>query len=103
MSNQRIFSWSGRSHASTPLSSTFGTGSKYTYHDDKELENEFKKLGKMITNEAQAPQVKKLAKLYLKKSFGSISGQCIRSKASGNGSRTLRFPSAEFARLTGNM
>jgi hypothetical protein len=52
------------SHASTALSSTFSTRSKYTYHDDKEMEAEFLKLSKMIDPEEQAKQVKVLAKMY---------------------------------------
>ncbi len=59
--------WGGRSHASTALSSTFDTKSKYTYNDDKELEKEFFKLAKMINEDEMAKQVKVLAKMYFEK------------------------------------
>jgi peptide/nickel transport system substrate-binding protein len=61
--------WNGRKHPYTALASTFESGNKYTYHDDKELDKEWTKLATMITGEEQAKQVRLLTKLYHEKMY----------------------------------
>jgi peptide/nickel transport system substrate-binding protein len=59
--------WNGRIHPATALSSTFGPGNKYTYTDDDEMGEAFKKLSVMIDEEEMTKQVGLLTKYYHEK------------------------------------
>ena len=59
--------WNGRIHPATALSSTFSPGNKFTYTDDDEMAEAFKKLSVMIDEEEMAKQVRLLTKLYHEK------------------------------------
>lgn len=59
--------WNGRIHPAAAFQSTFDTKSKYTYHNDKELEAEYKKLSTMIDEKDIAKQMKVMTKMYLEK------------------------------------
>jgi peptide/nickel transport system substrate-binding protein len=59
--------WNGRIHPATALTSTFGPGNKFTYTDDDEMGEAFKKLSVMIDEKEMEKQVRLLTKLYHEK------------------------------------